>query len=134
MNPIVTEHALERGAHRFDPLWIYAEVGLRRCTGCGRIWRVPHSRDQFEALKFRWLKLMEPTGWTFDDPVDEVYRLEPAEALLWNAEPCPGPPTLEYRGAIDNAVYRLLALGVIDTPSLLAALAGEIPAICDAML
>jgi hypothetical protein len=34
--------------------------------------------------------------------------------LLWNAEPCPGPPTRDYPGAIENAAYRLVALGVLD--------------------
>lgn len=42
--------------------------------------------------------------------------------LLWNAEPCPGPPTRDYPGAIiENAAYRLIALGFLDasraTPS-----------------
>jgi len=37
--------------------------------------------------------------------------------LLWNAEPCPGPPTRDYPGAIENAAYRLVALGVLDASS-----------------
>jgi hypothetical protein len=50
----------------------------------------------------------------FAPGLDEVFPLSPIEMLLWNAEPCPGPPTRDYPGAVENAAYRLVALGVLD--------------------
>ena len=74
------------------------------------------NRAQFlDILTYVWLKLLEPTGWTmtfdlpFEPSLDEVSILSPIEMLLWNAEPCPGPPTRDYPGAIENAAYRLVA-------------------------
>lgn len=49
-----------------------------------------------------------------DPGLDMVFSLSQAETLLWNAEPCPGPPSRDYPGAIENAIYRLLALGIVD--------------------
>ena len=43
--------------------------------------------------------------------------MSPIEMLLWNVEPCPGPPTRDYPGTIENAAYRLIALGVPDVRS-----------------
>ena len=53
----------------------------------------------------------------FEPSLDEVPDLFPIEMLLWNAEPCPDPPTRDYPGAIENAAYRLIALGVLDASS-----------------
>ena len=47
--------------------------------------------------------------------------------LLWNAEPCPGPPTRDYPGAVENAVYRLLALGVVNPKDEKLAWQGIVP-------
>jgi hypothetical protein len=53
-----------------------------------------------------YVKLLEPTGWTmtfdlpFEPSLNEVSCLSLIEMLLWNAEPCPGPPTRDYPGAI----------------------------------
>jgi hypothetical protein len=63
----------------------------------------------------------------FEPSLDEVDRLSPIEMLLWNAEPCPGPPTRDYPGAIENAAYRLVALGVLDAASAKAAMEGALP-------
>jgi hypothetical protein len=78
-----------------------------------------------------WLKLLAPTGWTmtfdlpFEPSLDEVFRLSQVEMLLWNAEPCPGPPTRDYPGAIENAAYRLVALGVLDPSTAETAMEGS---------
>ena len=123
MNREATQSTLESLGHNFDPRRIFEEVQLRRCRGCGRIWRFRPAHNSFDAVSFLWLKLLEPTGWTmtFDLPfapaLDEVSPLSPIEMLLWNAEPCPGPPTRDYPGAIENAAYRLVALGVLDAIS-----------------
>ena len=53
----------------------------------------------------------------FEPGLDEVSHLSAIEILLWNAELCPGPPTRDYPGAIENAAYRLVALGVLDPTS-----------------
>jgi hypothetical protein len=102
--------------------------------GCGRTWRFRASDNQFELVCYRWLRLLEPAGWTItaDLPItpnlDEVARLSDVEMLLWNGKPCPGPPTLDYPGTIENALYRLIALGVLDSSERDAALARTIPA------
>jgi hypothetical protein len=127
MNLAVTQSTLECLGHKFDPLRIFDEVRLRRCRGCGRIWRFKPANNRFDELAYAWLKLLEPTGWTmtfdlpFEPGMDEVFPLSPIEILLWNAEPCPGPPTRDYPGAIENAAYRLVALGVLDASSAKAA-------------
>jgi hypothetical protein len=134
MHPIATQAALEQRGHRFDRLWIFEAVGLARCLKCGRTWRFRTSDNHFESMLYRWLKLLEPAGWTItaDLPitpgVDEVARLSEVEMLLWNGEPCPGPPTRDYPGTIENALYRLIALGVLDSTEREAALAGVLPA------
>jgi hypothetical protein len=108
---------------KFDPLRIFEEMRLRRCRGCGRIWRFKTAGNSFDAVTYVWLKLLEPTGWTmtidlpFEPSLDEVSRLSQVETLLWNAEPCPGPPTRDYPGTIESAAYRLVALGVLDPSS-----------------
>src|SRR6266481_10029819 len=56
--------------------------------------------------------------------LDEVSPLSRIEMLLWNAEPCPSPPTRDYPGAIENAAYRLVALGVLDSSSAKIAMEG----------
>ena len=63
----------------------------------------------------------------FEPSLDEVSCLSPIEMLLWNAEPCPGPPTRDYPGAIENAIYRLLALGVLDPRDEKMAKEGNVP-------
>jgi hypothetical protein len=119
----VTRSTLEGLGHRFDPHRIFEEVRLRRCRGCGRVWRFKVAHNSFDAITYVWLKLLEPTGWTmtfdllFEPSFDEVSSLSLIEMLLWNAEPCPGPPTRDYPGAIENAAYRLVALGVLDAIS-----------------
>jgi hypothetical protein len=133
VHPIATQSALEQRGHRFDRLWIFDAVGLARCLNCGRTWRFRSADNQFGAMLSRWLRLLEPAGWTitFDLPItpglDEVARLTEVEMLLWNGEPCPGPPTRDYPGTIENALYRLIALGVLDSSERDAALAGTIP-------
>jgi hypothetical protein len=123
MTSTVTQSALEGLGHAFDSHWIFEEVRLRRCRGCGRIWRFRAAGNSFDAISYVWLKLLQPTGWTmtfdlpFEPALDEVSCLSPIEMLLWNAEPCPGPPTRDYPGAIENAAYRLVALGVLDARS-----------------
>jgi hypothetical protein len=132
MNSAVMQSTLEGLGHEFDPLRIFEEVRLRRCRGCGRIWRFRTARNSFDAVTYLWLKQLEPTGWTmtFDLPfapsLDEVSRLSQVEMLLWNTEPCPGPPTRDYPGAIENAAYRLVALGVLDSVSAKAAMEGTL--------
>jgi hypothetical protein len=134
MDRVVTQSTLERLGHNFDPRQIFEDVRLRRCRGCGRIWRFKPARNSFDAVTFLWLKLLEPTGWTmtfdlpFEPGLDEVSHLSPIEMLLWNAEPCPGPPTRDYPGAIENAAYRLVALGVLDASSAKTAMEGTLPA------
>ena len=116
-----------------DPLWIFPAVGLVHCLGCGRVWRRARSADQYSRLLFGWLELVEPTGFTStaempDAPnlVDMVFELTETEMLLWNAEPCPGPPGRDYPGSIENAAYRLMALGVLPPEEFPAAAAGAI--------
>jgi hypothetical protein len=133
MNRAVTQSTLERLGHKFDPLRVFEEVRLRRCRGCGRIWRFKAADNSIDAVTYLWLKLLEPTGWTmtfdlpFEPRLDEVSLLSPIEVLLWNAEPCPGPPTRDYPGAIENAAYRLIALGVLDASSAKLAMKGILP-------
>jgi hypothetical protein len=126
MNPIVTRSALERAGHLVDPHPVYRYVGLRRCRECGRVWSELASTSYFGALVRRGFELLEPTGWTFESPIDDARPLTPIEALLWNVEPCPGPPR-DYPGALDNALYRLLAYGILDVAQQAAALRGELP-------
>ena len=133
MSPAVTQSTLEGLCHKFDPLRIFEDVRLRRCRGCGRIWRFKLADNSFDAVSYLWLRLLEPTGWTmtfdlpFEPSLDEVSCLSPIEMLLWNAEPCPGPPTRDYPGAIENAVYRLVALGVLDASSAKTAMEEILP-------
>jgi hypothetical protein len=63
----------------------------------------------------------------FEQCLDEVDRLAPIEMLLWNTEPCPGPPTWDYPVAIENAANRLIALGVLDSEQAKIAMEGIIP-------
>ena len=132
MNVVAMQSKLERLGHNFDPRRIFAEVRLCRCRGCGRIWRFKTADNSIDTLTYAWLRLLEPTGWTmtFDLPfapaLDEVSPLSPIEMLLWNAEPCPGPPTRDYPGAIENAAYRLIALGVLDAISAKTAMEGTL--------
>jgi hypothetical protein len=128
----VTQSTLEGLGHKFDLRPIFEEVRLRRCRECGRIWRFKAADNSFDSMTYAWLRLLEPTGWTmtfdlpFEPGLDEVSRLSPIEMLLWNAEPCPGPPTRDYPGAIENAAYRLVALGVLDASSAKAAMEGTL--------
>jgi len=132
MNLTVTQSTLECLGHNFDPHRIFEDVRLRRCRGCGRIWRFKPACNSFDAIAYEWLKLLEPTGWTmtfdlpFEPGLDEVSHLSPIEMLLWNAEPCPGPPTRDYPGVIENAAYRLVALGVMDADSAKTAMEGTL--------
>ena len=88
-----------------------------------------HLRDRVSKIS------LEKTGWrmTFDLPfepgIDEVDSLTPIEMLLWNTEPCPGPPTRDYPGMIANAAYRLVALGVLDSELAKTAVEGSIPSL-----
>ncbi len=132
MTQVVTQSTLEALGHNFDPKRIFEEVRLRRCRGCGRIWRFKPAHNSFDAVTYVWLKLLEPTGWTmtfdlpFEPGLDEVSHLSTIEMLLWNAEPCPGPPTRDYPGALENAAYRLIALGVLDPITANAAMDGTL--------
>ena len=65
----------------------------------------------------------------FEPSLDEVFPLSPTEMLLWNAEPCLGPPTRDYPGAIENAAYRLIALGFLDASSAKTAMEGILPSL-----
>jgi hypothetical protein len=85
----VTQSTLEGLGHRFDPHRIFEEVRLRRCRGCGRVWRFKVAHNSFDAITYVWLKLLEPTGWTmtfdllFEPSFDEVSSLSrPADARL----------------------------------------------------
>jgi hypothetical protein len=135
MRPTATQSALERLEHKFDPLRIFEQVGLRRCRECGRIWRFKAASNPVDALTYAWLRLLEPTGWTmtfdlpFEPRLDQVISLSAIEMLLWNAEPCPGPPTRDYPGAIANAAYRLVALGVLDSEHAKIAMEGSLPSL-----
>lgn len=133
MASTVMQSTLEGLGHKFDPLRIFEEVRLRRCRGCGRIWRFKGADNSFDAITYVWLKLLEPTGWTmtfdlpFEPSLDEVSSLSTIEILLWNAEPCPGPPTRDYPGVIENAGYRLVALGVLDASGAKMVMEGTVP-------
>jgi hypothetical protein len=133
MTSTVTQPTLEGLGHEFDPRRIFEEVRLRRCRGYGRIWRFKAADNSFDAVTYAWLKLLEPTGWTmtfdlpFEPSLDEVLPLSSIEMLLWNAEPCPGPPTRDHPGAIENAAYRLVALGVLDASSAKMVMEGILP-------
>ena len=126
----VLQSTLERLDHNFDLHQIFEDVRLRRCRGCGRIWRFKAAHNAFDAVTYLWLNLLEPTGWTmtfdlpFEPSLDEVSCRSPIEMLLWNAEPCPGSPTRDYPGAIENAAYRLVALRVLDASSAEIAMEG----------
>jgi hypothetical protein len=130
VNVVAMQSILERLGHNFDPHRVFAAVRLCRCRGCGRIWRFKPATNSVDSLTYTWLRLVEPTGWTmtidlpFAPALDEVFPLSPIEMLLWNAEPCPGPPTRDYPGAIENAAYRLIALGVLDAISAKTAMEG----------
>jgi len=133
VNVVVTQSTLERLGHKFDRLRIFEDVRLRRCRGCGRIWRFKAAHNSIDTLAYAFLRLLEPTGWTmtfdlpFEPGLDEVFSLSPIEMILWNVEPCPGPPTRDYPGAIENAAYRLVALGVLDSGSATMAMQGSVP-------
>jgi hypothetical protein len=117
--PAVFQAALEELGHKFDRYWVWNHCSLRRCRGCGRVWRFKVSSSQTNALWYRRLGFLEPSGWTItsDLPmepcIDRVFSLSRAETLLWNHEPCPGVPSRDYPGVIENAIYRLIALGVV---------------------
>ena len=135
MNPTATQSVLERLEHAFDPLRIFEDVRLRRCRSCGRVWRFKAANNSMDVLTYAWLRLLEPTGWTmtfdlpFEPRLDQVVSLTAIEMLLWNAEPCPGPPTRDYPGTIANAAYRLVALGVLDSDRAKTAMDGNIPSL-----
>jgi len=118
--PAASQVTLEHIGHTFDRYRVWNDVALRRCRSCGRVWRFKVSKRQIDTLWNRRLGFLEPTGWTMtsDLPIvpciDAVFPLSRAETLLWNHEPCPGAPTRDYPGAIENTIYRLLALGVVD--------------------
>ena len=128
---VTTASALEKLEHQIDPHPVFARVGLLHCKSCGRVWRFLPSAGGVENLFERPL---EPTGWTStaempDAPrlVDEVQSLSEPEMFLWNKEPCPGPPCRGYPGALENAVYRLMALGELDPVDREIALKGLLP-------
>jgi hypothetical protein len=81
-----------------------------------RVWRFKPATETVDVLTYASLQLVEPTGWTMtlDLPIepglDRVDYFAPLEKLLWNTEPCSGPPTRDYPGVIDNAAYRLIVL------------------------
>jgi hypothetical protein len=113
--------ALEALGHEFDPHPVVAAVDLARCLRCGRIWQQCKCDNCFDSLKAAWLKLVEPTGWTltpekrnYRTHVDRVEHLSSLHQLLWNAEPCPGPPLSDSCEDQGNARYRLIAMSMID--------------------
>jgi hypothetical protein len=67
--------------------------------------------------------------------VDRVEHLSALHQLLWNAEPCPGPPRADEVEDSWNARYRLMALALIDldgAPRIDAAASTQITAWCTA--
>jgi hypothetical protein len=90
----VSQSELEHLGHKFDAARIFELVRLRRCRGCGRIWRFKAACNSTDAFLYAWLRLLEPTGWTmtFDLPleqaVDDVLCLSRTQALLWNGQQC----------------------------------------------
>ena len=105
MTQVISQSTLERLGHNFDPHRVLEDVRLRRCRGCGRIWRFKPAHNSFDAVAYLWLKLLEPTGWTmtfdlpFEPDLDEVSHLSPIEMLLWKrrALPRPANPRLPRR-------------------------------------
>jgi hypothetical protein len=141
MRWLITKGALIRHEHRIDPHSIFEAVRLLHCVGCGRIWRNVKSDDQYFQLLAGWLDLVEPTGFTStaempDAPnvVDMVAPLSETEMLLWDTEPCPGSPGRDYPGTIENAAYRLMALGVLRPDEFPRAALGVIPQSSDVAL
>ncbi len=121
MQPMTTRAALMALGHNFNSHPIFAAIGLAHCNLCCRVWRPPTPADSYEALCFGWLGVVVATGWTYvpgsgDYPyhVDMVQQLSVAEALLWNAEPCTGPPRDKRPDVAENAIYRLKALDLVD--------------------
>jgi hypothetical protein len=87
-----------------------------------------------DRLLFDWLRLVEPTGWTSTAEmpnvpvaVDLVQSLCEPEELLWNEELCPGAPCRGYSCVLENAVYRLMVLGVLDPQYRELAMRGFLP-------
>jgi len=52
MNQAVTQSTLEGLGHNFDPHRILEDVRLRRCRGCGRIWRFKPAHNSFDAVAY----------------------------------------------------------------------------------
>jgi hypothetical protein len=123
---LTTIGALEALGHKLVPHPAIAAVGLAWCARCGRIWRARKCRSLFESLQSAWLRLVAPTGWTltpdkgeFHVRVDRVEHLSALHQLLWNTEPCPGPPLADSCEDEGNARYRLMAMTLIDQDGLL---------------
>jgi hypothetical protein len=106
--------------HDLNSYPVMAGLQLAHCKLCGKVWRTPHSRDDFESFSFEWLGVVVPSGWTFANEaavgfqLDCIQELSIAEALLWCAEPCTGEPRDKHPGLLENSIYRLMALDLVD--------------------
>ena len=119
--PFTTRSALEALGHDLNSYAVLAEVGLSHCKLCGKVWKALRSENDFESFTVEWLGIVIPSGWTFANEegeltfrLDVVQQLSIAEALLWCAEPCTGRPRDDHPGLLENSIYRLKALDLVD--------------------
>ena len=119
--PMTSRAALQALGHDLNSFAVLAELRLAHCTLCGRLWAPPHSEDAFDSFRLDWLGIVVPSGWTFvtnaghfSSAIDSVQKLSPPEALLWCTEPCTGAPNDGHPGVMENAIYRLKALDLVD--------------------
>ena len=119
--PMTSRAALQALGHDLNSFAVLTELRLAHCRLCGRLWTPPRSEDAFESFRFDWLGIVVPSGWTFMDKagrfshaMDSVQTLSQPEALLWCTEPCTGAPKDAHPGVLENAIYRLKALDLVD--------------------
>jgi hypothetical protein len=118
--PNTTRAALQAMRHDLDSYPVLAELGLAHCKVCGKVWKNLGSESAFESFTLEWLGIVTPTGWTFANEgeltfrLDIVQQLSVAESLVWCAEPCTGRPRDNDPGLLENSVYRLKALDLVD--------------------
>jgi hypothetical protein len=75
----------------------------------------PTACDRFDSFCSEWLDLQGTYPSREMGSIDFVGRLAPCEALLWNSEPCEGPPQSNQGCPVENTIYRLAAMDLLDS-------------------
>lgn len=92
---------------------------MAHCVQCWKVWIRPKACDRFDSLCSEWLDLQVPSGWMYPlremGSIDFVGRLALCEALLWNSEPCEGLPQSNQVATVENAIYRLTVVDLLDS-------------------